>query len=379
MAVSTYLDHNATTPVAPEVLEAMLPYLSTAFGNPSSDHELGRQAARAVATAREQVAVLIGSHPDEIVFTSGGTESNNLAIRGAAAAADPARRRILTSAVEHPATTEPLAALRAEGWAISAAPVTPAGHVSEQEAAALLAADVALVTVMLAQNETGAIMPVGELADAGRAVGALTHTDAAQAVGKIPVDVEALGVDLLSIAGHKCYAPKGVGALYLRRGTPLAPVLRGAGQERGVRPGTENVAGVVALGAACEIAQAGLATEPARLSVLRDGLWDHLSAAVPSLVRFTPTVSALPNTLLVAFPDVVGRDVLAASPTIAAATGSACHSGEERPSATVLAMGVAPELAVGTVRLSLGRSTTADDVARAAAALAAGYRAARGR
>lgn len=374
-----YLDHNATTPVLPEVLDAMLPYLSGAFGNPSSDHPLGRQAAVAVATAREQVAALIGSRADEIVFTSGGTESNNLAIRGAAAAAEVGRRRILTSAVEHPATTAPLAALRAEGWAVTEVPVTATGHVAPQDAAVLMAPDLALVTVMLAQNETGAIMDVGEVADAASAVGAPTHTDAAQAIGKIRVDVDALGVDLLSVAGHKCYAPKGVGALYVRRGTALEPVLRGAGQERGVRPGTENVAGIVALGAACEIARSTLATEPDRTAGLRDLLWARLSGLVPGLVRLTPTEHTLPNTLLVAFPDVVGREVLGAAPEIAAATGSACHSGEERPSATVLAMGVTPDVAVGTVRLSLGRSTSADDVERAATALASGYHAARGR
>jgi cysteine desulfurase len=283
-----YLDHNATTPVAPEVLDAMLPYLRENFGNPSSDHPPGRAAARAVAAARAQVAALIGADPAEIVFTSGGTESNNLAIRGTASVADPTRRRIVTTVVEHPATTAPLAHLETKGWTITALPVTSTGTVDAAAATATLGPDVALVTMMLAQNETGAILPVPSIAAAARAVAAVVHTDAAQAIGKIEVAVDALAVDLLSIAGHKCYAPKGVGALYRRAGTPLGPVLLGAGQERGVRPGTENVASIVGLGAACELAGGRLAADGARLAVLRDTLWEQLRDAIPAMVRHTP-------------------------------------------------------------------------------------------
>ena len=363
-----YLDHNATTPVAPEVLDAMLPYLRDQYGNPSSDHPAGRAAARAVAAARAQVAALIGADPDEIVFTSGGTESNNLAIRGTASVADPTRRRIVTTVVEHPATTAPLAHLDAAGWTITALPVTSAGTVDTALAAAELGPDVALVTMMLAQNETGAILPVATVAAAARAVGAVVHTDAAQAIGKVEVNVDALAVDLLSIAGHKCYAPKGVGALYRRAGTPLGPVLLGAGQERGARPGTENVAGIVALGAACQLADGRLAADGARLVVLRDRLWEQLRKAIPGMVRHTPADS-LPNTLMVSFPDVLGRAVLAASPGLAASTGSACHAGHDTPASTLLAMGSTPDVALGAVRLSLGRSTTATDISTAAAIL----------
>jgi cysteine desulfurase len=236
-----YLDHNATTPVAPEVLDAMLPYLREDFGNPSSDHPAGRAAARAVAAARNQVAALIGADPAEIVFTSGGTESNNLAIRGIASLADPTRRRIVTTVVEHPATTAPLAHLETKGWTITRLLVTSAGTVDAAAAASELGPDVALVTMMLAQNETGAALPVRTVAAAARTAGVVVHTDAAQAIGKIDVNVDALGVDLLSIAGHKCYAPKGIGALYRRAGTPLGPVLLGAGQEGGVRPTSRPV------------------------------------------------------------------------------------------------------------------------------------------
>ncbi len=265
-----YLDHNATTPVAPEVLEAMLPYLRTAYGNPSSDHTLGRRARQAVEEARASVAALVGAAPSEIVLTSGGTESNNLAIRGVAARAPSDRRRIVTSAVEHPATAAPLALLEASRWTLARVPVAASGILDLAAALAALGDDVALVTVMLAQNETGALMPVAELAAAARAHGAVVHTDAAQAIGKIPVSVDDLGVDLLSIAAHKCYGPKGVGALYVRQGTPLAPLVVGAGQEGGLRPGTENVAGIVGLGVAAGLAIDRLDADVARIAQLRD-------------------------------------------------------------------------------------------------------------
>ena len=372
-----YLDHNATTPVAPAVLEAMLPYLSTAYGNPSSDHALGRRARQAVEEARAQVAALIGAAPSEVVFTSGGTESNNLAIFGTAATAGAERRRIVTSSVEHPATASPCARLKASGWAVTRVPVTGAGLLDAPAATAALSGDVALCTVLLAQNETGALLPLAELAPAARDAGAIVHTDAAQAIGKVPVSVEDLGVDLLSVAGHKCYAPKGVGALYVRRGTPLSPVLVGAGQERGLRPGTENVAGIVGLGAACELARASLALDPVRIGALRAELFAALCAAVPGLVCHTPLDASLPNTLYVSFPGVHGADLLAGAPGVAASTGSACHAGEETPSATLLAMGVAPEVALSAVRLSLGRDTTGAAVALAADLLVVAYHQAR--
>ncbi|MHB1474469.1 MAG: cysteine desulfurase family protein [Dermatophilaceae bacterium] len=363
-----YLDHNATTPVAPEVLDAMLPYLRDQYGNPSSDHPPGRRAAAAVDQARTRVAALIGANPGDIVFTSGGTESNNLAIRGTAAATAPGRRRVITTVLEHPATTAPCQHLETQGWTITRLPATPAGSIDVATAATAMGPDVALVTMMLAQNETGAILPVPMVAAAARAVGAVVHTDAAQAIGKVEVNVDALAVDLLSIAGHKCYAPKGVGALYRRAGTPLGPVLLGAGQEGGLRPGTENVASIVGLGAACELAGGRLVADGPRLVVLRDTLWEQLRDAIPGLVRHTPQDS-LPNTLMISFPDVLGRAVLAASPGLAASTGSACHAGQDTPAATLLAMGSTPEVALGAVRLSLGHATTATDISTAATIL----------
>jgi cysteine desulfurase len=368
-----YLDHNATTPVLPGVLEAMLPYLRDSFGNPSSEHALGRQAREAVERSREQVASSLSCRPDEVLFTSGGTESNNLAIRGAAAAAAADRHRVVTSCVEHPATLRPCELLEKSGWALSLLPVRPSGHVDAAEVSRAIGRDVALVSLMLAQNETGAIMPVPAAAEAAHAVGALAHTDAAQALGKIRVDVEDLGVDLLSVAGHKCYAPKGVGALYVRRGTALAPLLLGGGQESGRRPGTENVAGAVALGAACEIVTGQLAQEAGRVAGLRDDLWAALSAAIPGLTRHT-TQDVLPNTLNVSFPDVSGRDLLALAEGVAASTGSACHAGLEEPSAVLLAMGVTPDQARGAVRMSLGRGISAGQIEAASSALCSVYR-----
>ncbi len=372
-----YLDHNATTPVLPEVLEAMLPYLRNQFGNPSSEHALGRRSRDAVQRAREQVAASLSCRPDEVLFTSGGTESNNLAIRGSAAVAAANRRRLVTSCVEHQATLRPCEYLEKSGWAVSLLPVRESGHVEAAAVQAAMGTDVALMSLMLAQNETGALMPVAEAADAAHAAGALAHTDAAQAVGKVVVDVDVLGVDLLSVAGHKCYAPKGVGALYVRRGTALAPVLLGGGQERGMRPGTENVAGIVALGVACESATARLPEESGRIARLRDDLWATLHAAVPGLTRHTKD-NVLPNTLNVSFPDVNGRDLLALADGVAASTGSACHAGEETPSAVLLAMGVIPEVARGAVRMSLGRGTNPSDIQRASLVLSSAHQRLRG-
>jgi cysteine desulfurase len=369
-----YLDHNATTPIAPEVLDAMLPYLQQHYGNPSSDHPLGYRAHQAIEEAREQVASLIGAASEEIVFTSGGTESNNIAIRGGTAAADPVRRRIVTSQVEHPATACPCDLLETQGWTITRLPVTATGTLDPDAVIQALDTDVALLTVMLAQNETGAIMPLPAAAAAARRSGIVTHTDAAQAIGKIDVTVETLGVDLLSIAGHKCYAPKGIGALYVRNGTRLKPVLLGGGQERGLRPGTENVASIVGLGAGCHLAQSRLNTEPQRLRTLRDQLWRDLSSSIPGLVRHTPEINSLPNTLTVSFPAVLGRDVLANAKHVIASTGSACHSGQHTPSAVLLAMGVPPDIALGAVRLSLGQDNTHADIATAADILVQAHR-----
>ncbi len=366
--VPVYLDHNATTPIAREVAEAMWPYVAEHFGNPSSTHPYGRVAKAAVDVAREQVAALIAAHASEIVFTSGGTEANNLAIRGSAAVAG--HRVAVTTAVEHPATTAPLAVLAGMGWAVHELEVDSDGRASGTG----IPERVGLGTVILAQNEVGTVQPVRAVGEAVHRAGGVMHADGAQAVGKIRVAVDELGVDLLSIAGHKLYAPKGVGALYVRRGTVHEPLLVGAGQEDGRRPGTENVPGIVALGAACELAAGFLGTEPARQESLRELLWKGLSDISPDVVRLSPAAGSLPNTLTVAFPGHVGADILDAAPAIAASTGSACHSGQHTPARTLLAMGVSAELAIGTVRLSLGRSTTVQDIGDAVAALRAALR-----
>jgi cysteine desulfurase len=364
-----YLDHNATTPIAPEVAKAMWPYLTTHFGNPSSDHPFGRVSKAAVDTAREQVAGLIGAHPDEIVFTSGGTEANNLAIRGTAATLPAELRHVVTSAVEHPATVQPVRMLAEAGWQVTTVGVDGDGRIAPT--AGVGDSPVGLGTFILAQNEVGTLQPIAELADGLHARGAVVHTDAAQAIGKIPVDVDALGVDLLSIAGHKCYAPKGVGALYIRRGTPISPVLMGAGQEHGVRPGTENVASIVGLGTACALAETNLATEPTWIAGQRDYLWELLSSRIPHAVRFGDPDHTLPNTLSISIPGRRGLDILAACPNLAASTGSACHTGEVNPSAVLVAMGITDEIAAGAIRLSLGRHTTPEQLVTAAIALSA--------
>lgn len=361
-----YLDHNGTTPIAPEVAQAMWPYLTEHFGNPSSGTPQGRRARTAVEHARDQVAALIGAQPDEVVFTSGGTESNNLAIRGTAEGSRV--RRAVTTSVEHPATSEPLARLERDGWTVDRLPVDAEGRAVP---ARMSDERLGLGTFILAQNETGTLQPVAELAELVHARGGVVHADAAQAVGKVPVDVAELGVDLLSIAGHKLYAPKGVGALYVRRGTPLRPLLLGAGQERGLRPGTENVAGIVGLGAAAELAAGLPADEAARQRELRETLWQGLLAGVADIRRISPTDGCLPNTLLVAIPGRLGADVLERADGVWASTGSACHSGSHIPSATLTAMGIDADVALGALRFSLGRSTTRDDVEAAAAAVSA--------
>jgi cysteine desulfurase len=368
-----YLDHNATTPVHPTVVEAMLPYLREHFGNPSSGHVYGQRARHAVERAREQVASLLACQPDEIVFTSGGTEANNLAIRGVLERSS-ARRHIVTSTVEHPATARPCELVERQGVEVTRLAVDCSGLVLVEEARPFVRGDTALVTIMLAQNETGTLMPIAELAGLAHERGALVHTDAAQAVGKIRTRVADLGVDLLSVAGHKLYAPKGIGALFVRRGTSIAPVLVGAGHERGLRPGTENVPFIVGLGAACELAGADLDSEASRQQSLRDGLWKALREAIPGISLNGHPTLRLPNTLNISFPGVRGSAVLTAAPEIAASTGSACHEGGEVASAVLLAMGIDAATALGAVRLSLGRSTTAQQVAAAAAALARAYR-----
>ncbi len=373
MTPPLYLDYNATTPVDPRVLEAMLPWLREGFGNPSSDHVYGRRAKAAVENAREQVAELIGARPGEIVFTSCATESNNLSILGVARALrEGGRRGLLYSAVEHPSVAQPMRHLAETGWSVAEIPVDAVGRVDPARAA--ITTQVALVSLMLANNEVGTIQPVRAVADLAHAAGALMHVDAAQAVGKIPVDVDALGCDLLTLAGHKFYAPKGVGALYVRAGTPLQPIQYGAGHEGGLRPGTENVPHIVALGEAARLAREELEAEAARVRALRDSLHARLAAAIPGLLLNGHGLERLPGTLNVSFPKIAGWQLLAATPGLAAATGSACHAGQHAASGVLGAMGLSGERAAGAVRLSLGRFSTAAEIEQAAADLIAAWR-----
>jgi len=369
-----YLDHNATTPLLPEVVDAMLPFLREHFGNPSSTHPYGVRARKAVALAREQVAAALGCDPEEILFTSGGTEANNLAIRGAMDALER-KGRLVTTTIEHPATARPCAFLERQGFAVTRLGVDADGRARLDQARDAIRTDTALVTVMHSNNETGVLQPVADLAQLAHASGAVVHTDAAQSIGKVPVRVRELEVDLLSVAGHKLYAPKGVGALYVRRGTPLTPVVLGASHERGLRPGTENVASIVGLGVACERVTRDLQATAARMRTLRDLLWSRLASDVPGLALNGHRELRLPNTLNVRFPGASGTAVLEGASGIAASTGSACHEGHESASAVILAMGVPPQQAVGSVRLTLGRGTTEDAVLRAAEALVRSWRA----
>lgn len=366
-----YLDFNATTPVAEEVLEAMLPFFGARFGNPSSEHPLGREAREAVEKARGEVAALIGASPQEIVFTGGGTEASNLAIRGALPERRPA---VVTSAIEHPATEACCALLERQGRRVTRIRPDVDGIVEPSAFAEAIDADTGLVTLIHSQNEIGTLQPVPEITAAARKAGALMHADAAQSLGKVPVDVDTLGVDLLSIAGHKLYAPKGVGALYLRKGTPLSPVLVGAGQEHGRRPGTENVAYIAGLGAACRLARENLQEFQQHARNLSSSLIQSLKREVPGLVLVGNPDRRLPNTLNVLFPGVSGRQLLFACERVMASTGSACHADSEDPSAVLLALGIGREEALGAVRLSLGRSTTYAEVEAAAADLAQAWR-----
>jgi cysteine desulfurase len=369
-----YLDNNGTTPVDPAVLKAMLPYLGDEFGNPSSAHALGRRSRDAVEAARAEVASLIGASPDEILFTSGGTESSNIAIRGAASA-DRARGAIVTTAIEHPATEACCAFLESQGRKVTRITPNPDAVVDAEKFIATIDKNTGLATIIHAQNETGTLQPVAEISAAARKRGALLHADAAQSVGKVAVDVDVLGVDLLSIAGHKLYAPKGIGALYIRRGVDLPPLLLGAGQEHGRRPGTENVAYIVALGEASRIARSHLQTGLHELRRLADELYTRLKREIPGLRLVGHPVQRLPNTLNVLFPRVSGRRLLENCPGVLASNGSACHADSEEPSAILTALGIPAHEALGSVRLSLGRHNSGADIETAASQLVAAWRA----
>jgi cysteine desulfurase len=351
-----YLDHNATTPIAPEVLEAMRPHLERHFGNPSSAHAHGATAATAVARARADVAALLGGEPDGVVFTASGSETDNLAIKGIALARPGERDHIVTSAVEHPAVLATCRYLqRRLGFRLTIVPVDSHGAVDPDDVRRAIEPGTALVSVIHANNEVGTLQPIAEIAAVARDHGLLVHTDAAQSVGKVPLDVDRLGVDLLTVAGHKLCAPKGIGALYVRPGTRLDPVIHGAGHERGLRAGTENVPCIAGLGAAAALADDRL-RKGAHVEVqqLRDRLHAALQSAVPDLALNGHSHDRLPNTLNVSFPGHDGERLLARTPLIAAATGAACHSGRTEASAVLTAMGLDRSRALGAVRLSLG-------------------------
>lgn len=359
-----YLDYNATTPVDPAVTETMQPYLTGGFGNPSSDHHYGTAPRAALRHAREQVAALIGTPVEGIVFTGSGSEADNLAIRGAVLAAGVDRPHVITQRTEHPAILQACQALqRWHGVKITYLPVNAEGLVDPAMLADAFTERTVLVSIMAANNETGALQPIAELARITHEHGAVFHTDAAQAVGKIPLDVTALDVDLLTVVGHKMYAPKGIAALYVRPGVPLEPLVYGGGQENGLRAGTENVALAVALGTAADLANADLAGGGRRrVQGLRDRLHDQLAARLGDRVLLNgPDTARLPNTLNISIRGTTGRRLLAATPGIAASTGSACHAGDHQPSPVLTAMGLSADRSLSALRLSLGRwSTTAD-------------------
>ncbi|MCG6891627.1 MAG: cysteine desulfurase [Gammaproteobacteria bacterium] len=371
-----YLDYNATTPVDPQVADAIEPYLRQHFGNPSSNHIYGRNAHQAVERARQQVANLISARADEIIFTGCATEANNLAIRGAARALGDKGRHLITSAVEHPAVEQPFRRLAEDGWEVSVIPVDKYGQVNPTQLADAVRDDTVLVSIMHANNEVGSIQPVAEIAAITRPLGILLHTDAAQSAGKIPVSVDDLGADLLTLAGHKFYATKGVGALYLRRGTAMQPVLVGASHEAGLRPGTENVPAIVGMGEAARLAFERDPGHMQQLRLLRDQLHARLGEAIPGIVLNGHPEQRLPNTLNLSFPGRDGRDLLAhAAAEVAASVGSACHEDGATVSGVLGAMGIETERALGAVRLSLGLPTTAAEVERAARALIAAWQA----
>lgn len=365
-----YLDYNATTPVDPEVADAIEPCLREYFGNPSSSHIYGQQAHDAVEQARTQVAALVGAQPKEIIFTGCATESNNLAIRGVARALRNKGRHLITSAVEHPAVTQPCKRLEEDGWELTVVPVDRHGQVDPDDIANAIREDTVLVSVMHANNEVGTIQPIEEIAKITKHHGVLLHTDAAQSVGKIPVNVDTLGIDLLTLAGHKFYATKGVGALYVRNGTPIEPLLVGAGHEKGLRPGTENVPAIVGLGKAAELAMERITTSTSRQLELRDHLHALLEHGVPGLTLNGHPTRRLPNTLNVSFPNIDGRRLLSlTAQELAASVGSACHEETDAVSGVLGAMGVTVEKALGAIRLSLGHFSTRDEIEAAAAHL----------
>ena len=367
MSHPIYLDYNATTPHDPEVIEAMRPFLETHFGNPSSSHQDGLVARDAVEHARAQVASLLNCEPGEIIFTSGGTESNNYAIKGIALSRREHGNHIITSTIEHPAAVQVCRHLETCGFQITWIPVDETGMINVNDVEAAIRPETVLITIMHANNEVGTIQPIGDIARKGDIA---IHTDAAQSVGKILADVKSLNVDLLTIAGHKIYAPKGIGALFIKRGIELEPIIHGAGQERGLRPGTENVLEIVGLGKACEVAKRDLEQNLSHMSAMRDRLARQITESLDDVRRNGHSEQSLPNTLSLSFLDIEANKLLEQiSDRVAASAGAACHSGGVTISSVLKAMQVPEEWAKGTIRLSTGRKTTAAEIDTAASVI----------
>ena len=362
-----YLDYNATTPIDPQVANAMLPYVHGLFGNPSSAHTFGQEARKGVNLARHQVGELLGCRPDDLIFTSGGTEANNHAIKGVAFSHRHRGNHIITSTVEHPAVTEVCRYLEAQGYRVTYLPVDEHGLVDVELLKAALTLETILVTIMHANNEVGTIEPIAQISEAAHSVGALVHADCAQSVGKIPVKVDDLGVDLLSVAGHKLYSPKGIGALYIRPGVQLEKFMHGAGHEQNRRAGTENVIEMVGMGAACQLITQNLPEYSAHMRSMRDRLETRLrESGTHHLVNGHPDLR-LPNTSSISFRGLEADKILANLPTVAASAGAACHSDLVELSHVLTAIGTPLEYAMGTIRFSVGRFTTEEEINLAAA------------
>lgn len=360
-----YLDFNATTPIAPEVAAEMRPFIDEHYGNPSSGHLFGTKTRLAVEKARTRIADLLNCHPQEIIFTSGGTEANNMAIKGAAYAMRYRGNHLIISAVEHPAVSEVAKFLESQGFEISIAGVDEFGWVNPETIKNLLRPETILVSVMHANNETGTIQPIAEITAIAHQHGALMHCDAAQSLGKIPVDVQEMDVDLLSVAGHKLYAPKGVGALYIRKGVKIEKLIHGADHEQNLRAGTENVLEIVGLGKACEIAKEKLEEYHTHTNRLKFKLLNGLEEILGPLHVNGPRENGLPNTLSIGFSNLNAQTIMSAMPEIAASAGAACHTGDTSESGVLGAMKVSPEFSQGTIRFSLGRHTTDEEIEEA--------------
>ena len=359
--MNIYMDYNASTPIAPEVAESMMPFLAGHYGNPSSNHWAGQPAKEAVEHARSQSADFLGCLREEIVFTSGGTESNNHAVKGIFYSSRNKGNHIITTSVEHPAIIQPCRFLEKLGAAVTYLPVDGSGMVNPDDVRKAITDKTVLVTVMHANNEVGTIQPIKDIAEITRDCGIVFHTDAAQSAGKISTHVRELEVDLLSLAGHKMYAPKGVGVLYIRQGLYLEPFVHGAGHESGRRAGTENVLLDVGIGKACELAKSWIDMEQVKL--LRDSFWEKLRGEFgKSIVLNGHPQQRLPNTLNVSFVGRVGADILAGLEGVAASTGSACHEGSVELSPVLSAMGISKEVGMGAIRFSLGRATTEEEI-----------------